>query len=473
VNARSPTSAEAAAKRKRAWYITAIVMAAALTSFLSGYEGSIMSAALPYIIDRFPMTDAMRGFVQTSPVLGCMVGSFVGSWFCDKIGREKTLLICTVMIGICTLVTATAQDVAVGPLTLSALTIFTAFRILIGFAAGAGAIAAPMYIAEVAPPRMRGKLGMAYQLALVAGSAAAPLVAYPISLYMSPETSWRWMFASGLVLVALLFIFVSMLPPSPRWLSDQGRFQEALAVLNQIHGPELAEKELLEIKNSVQEEEGDWSELWQKGVRMAIGIGLLLAFFNNWTGWSAMGGYITILVEQAGVKTHSLAILQLAYTSISMTVMTIVSMALVDRLGRRPLWIFSSILMALVTFATGLVFQYHLTGMIVIVVLCLCTVPHGLALGGLPWLMMSELYPNRIRAKAVAITTTFLFLVIYTCGQFFPIFAGMSQKHIGSPAGVFWLFTFICILSTIFGCTIMPETKGRTLEDIARSMRED
>jgi SP family arabinose:H+ symporter-like MFS transporter len=152
-----------------------------------------------------------------------------------------------------------------------------------------------------------------------------------------------------------------------------------------------------------------------------------------------------------------------------MAIVTIFSLFLVDRVGRRPLWIFGSILMALVTFSTGLVFSFHLHGWIVLLVLCLCTVPHGIALGGIPWLMMSELFPNRVRAKAVAFTTTFLWLVIYSCGQFFPIFLNFSTEHIGSAAGVFWLFAFICILSTIFGCTIMPETKGRTLEEIGGS----
>jgi MFS transporter, SP family, arabinose:H+ symporter len=118
---------------------------------------------------------------------------------------------------------------------------------------------------------------------------------------------------------------------------------------------------------------------------------------------------------------------------------------------------------------SGLVFHFHLHGWVVLLVLCLCTVPHGLALGGLPWLMMSELYPNRVRAKAVALTTSFLWLVIYSCGQLFPIFLQASTDQFGSAAGVFWLFTVICIFSTIFGCTIMPETKGRTLEEIARS----
>jgi MFS family permease len=126
--------------------------------------------------------------------------------------------------------------------------------------------------------------------------------------------------------------------------------------------------------------------------------------------------------------------------------------------------------MVLVTCLTGFVFYYHLHGFIVLLVLMLCTVPHGIALGGLPWLMMSELYPNRVRAKAVAVTTTFLFLVIFSCNQLFPIMVDQSTKSIGSAAGVFWVFSIICVFSTIFGCTIMPETKGRTLEDIAGSL---
>jgi SP family arabinose:H+ symporter-like MFS transporter len=462
---------EAKAQSKRSFYIVATVIAAALAAFLFGYDGAIMGAAIPYLAEQFHLSPAMRGFVMTNGVIGCLLGTFAGSWLCDKIGREKTLIVSASLLGVGALMTSIPTDITIpGGLMISTLTIFSTFRILGGFAIGLGAVAAPMYIAEVAPAQMRGKLGVTYQLALVIGSAAAPLAAYPISLYFPAETSWRWMFASQLVVVAVLFVFLFLLAPSPRWLADKGRFKEALDVLKKIHGPEVADRELAEIKASVKEEQGGWGELLLPGIRYALLIGCLLAFFNNWTGWSAMGGYITTLVELSGVKSHSTAILQFAFTYVSMAIFTAISLFLVDRLGRRPLWIFASILMALVTLATGMVFHFHLHGWVVLLVLCLCTVPHGIALGGLPWLMMSEIFPNRVRAKAVAITTTFLWIVIYSCGQFFPIFLKMSTDHLGSGAGVFWLFTFICILSTIFGCTIMPETKGRTLEDIASSL---
>ena len=464
------TESERKARGQRTFYIAATVMTAAIAGFLFGYDGAIMGAAIPFMTDQFHLTPTMRGFVMTNGAIGCLFGPFVGGWLCDKIGREKALVVCASLLGLGALMTSIAAGVTLpGGLTISTLTIFNTFRIVGGFAIGLGSIASPMYIAEVAPPRIRGKLGITYQLALVIGSAAAPLVAYPISLHFPADTSWRWMFASQLVFVALLFVFLLMLAPSPRWLAEKGRFTEALHVLRKIHEPALADRELAEIKAAVNQEQGGWGELLLPSVRFALLIGCLLAFFNNWTGWSAMGGYITTLVELSGVASHSTAVLQFAFTYVAMAIVTAISLLLVDRVGRRPLWIFASVLMALVTFGTGLVFSFHLHGGIVLLVLCLCTVPHGIALGGLPWLMMSELFPNRVRAKAVALTTTFLWLVIYSCGQCFPIFLKMSIDHIGSAAGVFWLFTVICIFSTIFGCTIMPETKGRTLEDIARS----
>lgn len=127
--------------------------------------------------------------------------------------------------------------------------------------------------------------------------------------------------------------------------------------------------------------------------------------------------------------------------------------------------------MALITLVTGFVFHFQIHGLIVLLVIILCTMPHGLALGPLPWLMMSEIFPTRIRAKAVAVTTTFLWLVIYLCAQLFPTLTGLSQSYLGSIAGVFWLFTLVCICSTIFGIKMLPETRGRTLEDIGASIK--
>jgi SP family sugar porter-like MFS transporter len=153
-----------------------------------------------------------------------------------------------------------------------------------------------------------------------------------------------------------------------------------------------------------------------------------------------------------------------------MSLFNVASMFLIDRAGRRPLWVFASVFMALITFVGGLVFYFQVHGLAVLLVLIFCALPHGLALGPLPWLMMSEVFPTRIRAKAVAVTTTFLWAVIFTSGMFFPILSAWSTRLLGSIAGVFWLFTFLCILSAVFGVKMLPETRGRSLEAISQDL---
>jgi len=446
--------------RKRTRYIFAIAFTAAVGGFLFGYDLSLIGAANIFLKQQFHLDPAALGFTTASATLGCVFGPFLGGWLCDAIGRERTMIVACLLLAIGAIMTALSQTIV----------LFNTFRILGGVGVGLCSVASPMYISEVAPHKMRGKLGLMYQLAIVVGSTAAPLVAYVLVRIFPDSVSWRWMFGSQMVFVVLFMLFLFMLPPSPRWLVQKGRIDEASRVLNRVHGEGVAPAELREIKEGIEEESGGLKELLLPGIRYAVLIAFLLAFFNNWTGWSVMGGYIPILFEMSGVTQHA-AILQFSFTYLAMAIMTVVSMLFIDRVGRRPLWILASILMAAITCVTGMVFHFHVHGWVVLLVIILCTVPHGIALGGLPWLMMSELFPNRIRAKAVAVTTTFLWLTIFTAAQLFPILINWSEHAIGSAGGAFWLFTFICILSAIFGWRMMPETKGRTLEEIGRSWR--
>ena len=451
-----------ASARTRKFYIFTMVATAALGAFLYGYDSAIMGAANGPLMKYFNLSPGGLGFMVACGFMGAMFGPFVGSWFCDAIGREKTLIISTLLLGVGSFMTAIPKDIVT----------FDIFRVVCGFGAGLGMLAVPMYIAEMAPAKMRGALGTTYQLAIVIGSVAAPLAALQlVKMFPDPMVSWRWMFGSQLVVVPILFGLLFILPPSPRWLAEKGRFDDCLRILVKVHGSEMAGLELAEIKQSLHEEVGGFRELLQPGIRYALFIGFCLAFFNNWTGWSAMGAYITNLVKMSGVTALDDQIRQYACTYGVMAFVTVISMFLIDRVGRRPLWIFAAALMAVITMATGFVFHFHLHGWPVLLVLVLCTVPHGIALGGLPWLMMSELFPTRIRAKAVATTTTFLLLIIYTCMQFFPMILALSQRTIGSAAGAFWLFTVVDIGALFFGLKLMPETKGRSLEDIAESMR--
>ena len=463
--------------KERSLYAFAIAFVAAVGGFLFGFDLGLIGAANVYLKDQFQLSDAELGFATASAVLGCVFGPALGGWLCDAVGRKRTMLVASGLLAVSALLTAVPDPVP-GMDKEATLFVFNLFRFVGGLGVGLCSIASPMYIAEVAPPRKRGRLGMMYQLAIVTGHIVAPVVCYLIVVLL-PKTvgvsddpwqqPWRYMFASETLFVVLFVVFVLRLPRSPRWLAQKGRFDEALDVLTKVDGLEYAQQEMKEIKVSLQQEPGGWGELFGPGIRFALLIGILLAFFNNWTGWSVIGGYIPMLFEMSGLEDRARAILQFAVTYGFMGLMTLVSLLLMDRVGRRPLWLIASVLMAGITCLTGFVFHYKLSGPMVLLVVILCTVPHGLALGGIPWLMMSELFPTRVRAKAVSITTTFLWIAIFGGAYLFPTLTTASRNLVGSVGGAFWLFTIVCGLSFLFGLTLMPETKGRTLEEIAQS----
>ncbi len=265
--------------RHRHHYVFLISFIATIGGFLFGYDLSLIGAANSFLKDQFHLGEAALGFTTASAALGCVLGPFLGAWLCDRIGRERTMMVAAALLAAGALMTAFAQTIF----------LFNVFRILGGVGVGLCSIASPMYIAEVAPARMRGRLGVMYQLAIVIGSTVAPLAAYVMVRIFPDTVSWRWMFGSQMVFVVLFACFLFLLPPSPRWLAERGRFAEAARVLSRVHGPEIADVELREIKAALAEEPGGFAELWQPGIRRALRIGLLLAFFNNWTGWSGMG----------------------------------------------------------------------------------------------------------------------------------------------------------------------------------------
>lgn len=453
------------AKLKGKTYAFLISFVAAIGGFLFGYDLAVIAGANILLRNQFNLSDAAFGFATSSASLGCIVGPFLGAWLCDWIGRKRTLIIASVILAISAIITALAPDINT----------FNIFRIVGGVGVGLCSIASTMYIAELAPPSLRGRLMLMYQVAVIVGALISGIIAFFLVKSLADDVSWRWMFASEMVAILIFVAFLFILPLSPRWLAKKHRFDEALSVLTTVAGAENAEVQLREIKESITREEqtAPFRELFKPGIRMALLVGVLLAIFNNYTGFSGMSLFLPTLYQKGGFSETSDAIFQFVLTYGFMGLMTIVSMWFIDRFGRRPLWNFSSILMIFATFVTGLVFHYQVTGFLVIVVIFLCTIPHALALGGLPWVMISEIFPTAIRAKAVGLVTTVLWATIFSGGFVFPIFIGYSEKLIGSAGGVFWLFSIICVFSLIFGLKLLPETKGRTLEEIAESWEKN
>lgn len=561
---------ETSSSVKQTSYVFQLAFVAAVGGFLFGFDLGMIGAANVFLRDQFQLTNSELGFATASAVLGCVFGPSIGVWLCDAISRKRTMLVAAALLAISAIFTAAPDALGDGSRETTLFS-FNLFRFVGGLGVGLCSIASPMYIAEIAPASKRGQLGLMYQLAIVLGHAAAPLAALAIVYFLRVQFGvtesivsdnpwlqpWRWMFFSEMICVLGFVSFVIRLPFSPRWLAEKGRIAQAEEVLNRIEGPEYARREMQQIKTALAEENGTWREVFSPGIRYALGIGILLAFFNNWTGWSVIAGYIPLLLELAGFSRES-AIGNFVAVYVAMGLVTCLSILLTDRVGRRPLWQFASVLMGLITFMTGYLFYQEATGWPILILLGLVTIPHGIALGGLPWLMMSELFPTRIRAKAVGITTSVLWIFIFAGAYLFPPITGYAQRHflterdavvssdtisfsqspvstindsegnfiqagfrdgdvvtvmgarnaanngnfnvtevaekkltlnsavkivnenegsdvtvqVGNAGAAFWLFSVICVLSFIFGISIMPETKGRTLEDIGSSWQK-
>jgi len=438
-------------------YAFRVASVAAFGGFLFGYDLHIITAAQLFWRPYFGLSDQAYGFAMSVAILGCIAGPLLGSWACDKVGRRNTLALAGVLFGASAIGTAVALDVVT----------FDIFRFVGGVAVGLASIASPMYIAEISPPHLRGRLGLMYQMAIVIGSTSSALVGW----LLSTGGHWRWMFASELAPIAGFLLLVRMVPRSPRWLAENGRGEEAEGILTRINGPKTARREMEGIRADLEQENGTFAELFRPGVKMALACAVLLAFFNNLTGWSGIAYYLPDIFQRGGYADPSLAIRNMLILNVFNMFFTLVCIGCVDRLGRRPLWMYTSLAMIFALGLAATTFHMGWTGPVVILVIVATTIPHHLGLGPLPWLMMSELFPTRLRAKGVAISTTVVWIGGFSAAFLFPVLAGWSERAVGSIAGIFAVFAVVCVFSWIFGVRLLPETKGRSLEEIAASWR--
>lgn len=438
-------------------YVLFACFVAAIGGFLFGYDLVMISGAQIYLRDQFGLSPAQFGLATTSALLGCIAGPTLGAVLCDRLGRKTTLIIAAGLFTAGAVGTALPHDIST----------FNVFRIVGGIGVGLASLASPMYIVEIAPTRSRGRLGIMYQLAITIGCLTATIVAYYLAKYLPPQVSWRWMFASVAVPVLIFVACLPFVPQSPRWLAEKGRDAEALAVLARIDKTADAHEQLLAIRSPLSWQSGRFRDLLEPSMRMPMFIGIVLAILNNWTGWTSVSFYLPTLFQRAGYAEASAAIGQNVIVMAANVLLTLVAIRVVDSVGRRPLWLAASAAMSVCMLIAGLFFQLQITGAMVLVVVLCCMAPHSMGLGPLPWLMMSEIYPTRIRARAVAVTTTFLWVAGFSGPYAFPILDSASRKIIGSGAAVFWLYGVICIFSFFWALRFLPETKGKSLEDIA------
>ena len=333
-----------------------------------------------------------------------------------------------------------------------------------GIGVGLASVVSPMFIAEMSPPRIRGALVTVNQLAVVVGLACAVVVSY----YLSFGGHWRWMLASNAVPVPVFIAGLMLVPESPRWMVQRNRHQEAMQVLALIDGRQSAEAEMREIPGANQEQ-GRWLELLRPGMKYALFIACSLAMFQQITGASILTMYMPTVFQDAGYNKPQDAIRLNVIMSAWYVVCTVVALIAVDRLGRKPLLLLGTSGMTLGMTLVGCLFQQHAGGTWMVVAMALVMGSYLISLAPLAWLIMSEIFPNRLRGKAMSVASVCVWTASFLAAYGFPPMVDHFKAAYGSPAPAFWIYALISLAAMLFSLFFVPETKGRTLEELGAS----
>lgn len=438
-------------------YVYQYTIVAAVGGLLFGYDTAVVAGAIGFIRDKFALSPAMTGWAASCALIGCVVGAMFAGMLSDRFGRKKVLMMSALAFTIS----------SIGILLPFGLTNFIVFRIIGGLGIGLISILAPMYISEIAPADIRGRLVSIYQLGIVIGILLIYFVNAAIAgMYdeaWNIETGWRWMFGSGvipsLIFTGLLFI----VPESPRWLARQGRWEQAGTILTKVNSEENARLELAAIREALGLRQGSFGDLLKPGLRTALIIGVLLAVFSQVTGINVIMYYAPEIFKATGDGSDS-ALLQTILVGGINVLMTIVAIRYVDRLGRKALLIIGATGMAVCLGLIGLAFYLNMQeGYWVLIGILLYISFFAISLGPLTFVVVAEIFPNAIRGRAMSVAIFFLWISVFLVSQTFP----MLLESIGE-AYTFWIYGILSALALAFILKMVPETKGKTLEEIEK-----
>ncbi len=439
-------------------YVVLLASVAALGGLLFGYDTAVIAGAIGFLQERFHLDPAWKGWAASCTLIGCIAGAALAGTLSDRLGRKRVLLLSAVLFAIS----------AVGAALPRTLLEFVIARILGGFGIGAASMVSPLYIAEVSPARVRGRLVSVNQLAIVSGMVFVYYVNAWIAGWgdsaWNVALGWRWMFAAGLLPALLFFGLLFTVPESPRWLTKQGRDGEALVVLRKVGGAAHAAAEMAEIKDAIAHEDTSLAQLFHPGVRVALLISIVLAVLQQVTGINAVLYYAPEIFKSTGLAATR-AINDTVIVGVVNLLFTLVAIWLVDRLGRKPLLLVGSAGMGLSLALLGGAFyteQYQGRGVLLCILAYVAS--FAVAMGPVVWVVLSEVFPTRIRGRAMSIATVSLWVACYTVSQTFPMMVATLKEAI-----TFWIYAALCGVAFAFVACFVPETKGKTLEQIERS----
>jgi SP family arabinose:H+ symporter-like MFS transporter len=438
------------------WFLVIAASVSSLGGFLFGYDNIVISGAIGYLAKCFNLDAAGIGWAAGCALVGCLAGSAGSGWLADRIGLKKSLAICA----------ACFAGSSIGVFFSYSLNQFVLWRILGGVGIGAASILAPMYIAEIAPTRMRGRLVTLYQLGIVLGILSAVFVNMLIQRGGTEEWNqmlgWKWMFMAGAAPAVLFALVISAALESPRWLMKVGRLDEGLEVLTQINGEVIARAESVCIRESLVAEEGKFSEMFTSGFGRALFLGVVLAGLTQTSGITPVFSYLPNIFEAAGTKTCD-AFFQSVLVSLINLVFTLIALWLVDKAGRRTL-LLTGIGAQLLAFTTvGLLYFVGGWPIGILAGVMVFVAGHAVGNGVICWVILSEIFPTKVRGRAMSVATTSLWIFAFLGNLVFPV----MQKAIGNH-GAFWVFAFMALVNVLFVLFMVPETKGHSLEEIEK-----
>jgi len=448
-------------KQSNISYIYKITIVAAVGGLLFGYDTAVVAGGIGFIQKRFELSPAMLGWIASCALIGCIAGAMFSGLLSDKFGRKKVLILSAILFAVSSVGTAMPQD----------LSLFVVFRIIGGLGIGIASMISPMYITECAPAAIRGRLVSINQFGIVTGILLIYFVNAAIAgLYdeaWNINTGWRWMFGSGIFPSIVFFILLMFVPESPRWLAQAGRTEEAEKILTKINGATKAKAALQEIELALKTETSSITELFKPGLRTALIIGIILSIFSQVTGINAIMYYAPEIFKSTGDGSGS-ALLQTILVGIVNLLFTIVAIKYADRAGRKTLLMAGSAGMTICLAIIGGAFYFGaVKGYLVLISILAYIACFALSLGPITFVVIAEIFPNRARGSAMSICLFFLWTAVYIVSQFFPILL----QSIGT-AFTFWIFMVMSVIAFVFVWKVVPETKGKTLEEIERSWHQ-
>jgi SP family arabinose:H+ symporter-like MFS transporter len=436
-------------------YVYFVTIVAAVGGLLFGYDTAVIAGAIGFLQIKFELSAAMTGWAASSAIWGCVAGAILSGQASDRAGRRKMLMVSAILFAVG----------SIGSAIPSNLSQFVLARFVGGVGVGAASILSPLYISEIAPAAIRGTLVTIYQVAIVVGINLIYIINWLIAGMggdaWNVNTGWRYMLGSEVVPSAVFFFLLFLVPESPRWLAGKGKIEEAGKILRKVNGDKQGELILGEIKRTLQEEKGTFAELFRPGLRKAMIIGIVLDIFSQVTGINSIIYYAPDIFKRAGFGTAS-AFLQTVIIGAVITLFTFVAMRLVDRVGRRILLLWGVSGMAVFLLAICVLYYFHWTqGPWLLMFILGYIACFGASLGPVPWVIISEIFPNKTRGLAMSVAVLTLWLSIVLVTQFFP----MLMEAVGGVF-TFGLFMVNSIILVIFIWKKVPETKGKTLEEI-------